>query len=265
MLQGSAYPVRHEDNYAQFRDILQRSNENYLPKQNMSNYQQWAEQQIMSCSFTHYFSQAEKDYFFDHIKIKHYFNGQTIYRRQEMCHEIVFVLKGTIKMSWNTEEGRHVIHKFIPSGILLNIIYFMSGTQFEHDYVAHEATVVAVISGQVFQQLLKQNSQVLYQVFDMICKRNRLLDNDLYHRNTQDLRSQLARQFIYLMESFSSQTQADVMKLNIRISQENFAELLNVSRKTIKKELIWFVEQGIIETRYNQIYITDANQLKTLI
>lgn len=264
MLQNHLSRIGYHDNYAQFRAFLERNTQVHLSSQKISNYQQWAEQQLSHCSFIGYFTQEEKDYFFSHIKIKHYFNGETIYQRSEACHEIIFILKGTVKMGWNTESGKHVIHKFVPSGILLNIIYFMSGTSLEHDYIAHEATVLAVISGQVLKNVLKQNPQALYQIFEMICKRNRLLDNDVYHQNTQDLKAQLARQLIYLMEYFSSQSQEGV-KLNIRLSQENFAELLKTSRKSIKKELSWFVEEGIIETRYNQINIINAERLKKLI
>lgn len=265
MLQLSSATINfHDDNYTQFRDILEPNTNISNTHSRMTNYQQQAEQQLNNCGFIQEFSAEEKLYLFENIKIKHYFNGQSIYQRKEHCDEIIFILKGTVKMAWNTENGKHVIHKFIPSGMLLNIIYFMSGTVFEHDYIAHEATVIAAIPGQVFKTILQQNSKALYQVFELICKRTRLLDSDIYHQHTQDLKSQVARQLVYLMEYFSSQSK-DFTRLNIKLSQENFAEVLKTSRKSIKKELDWFVQQGIIETHYHHIDIINPDKLKMLI
>lgn len=267
MLSDPSAQNDYQENYLKFRPRINvAQTEIELSSHQPSNYLQWAKQQLNDFKFIEHFTEQEKQYLCSHIKIKHYFNGQTIYQRAQACHEIMLVLKGTIKMSWHTVAGKQVIHKFIPSGTLLNIIYVMSDTPFEHDYVAHEATVLAVISGQVVKQLLQQNPPALYLVFEMVCKRNRVLDNDIYHQNTQDLKLQLARQLLYLMENFSGHSSASaIAKLNIKLSQENFADLLRTSRKSIKKELDWFVEAGIIETSYNQIKIVNTVKLKQLI
>lgn len=264
MLQEKLSALDDRSHYAQLCNILDQSIKSYSIQEKVSTSYSSIVERFSHFNFMHSFSQQEKELFFNHIKIKHYFKGQTIYKREEECYDILFILKGTVKMAWNTESGKHVIHRFLPSGILLNIVYIMSDTLLEHDYIAHEATEVAVISGDVFKTLLQKNSKALYQVFEMVCKRARLLDNDIYHQNTQELKVQLARQLVYLVEYFSSQSQK-IVKLNIKVSQENFAELLKTSRKSIKKELDWFVDEGIIETKYNQIYVINFERLKTII
>ncbi|OUY07853.1 Crp/Fnr family transcriptional regulator [Acinetobacter populi] len=255
----------NEDYYRQLKHILEQPMESsvFLKEEKCLDYKKLAEEQFLKCRFMNDCTASEIQYIFDHIKIRYYYQGQKIYSRHESCDEIFFILNGTVRMGWNSEGGKHTIHRFIPSGSILNIIYFISQTLLEHDYIAHEATVVAIIPGNVFKKILQQNPQVLYQTFEMICKRTRLLDNDIYHQSTQPLRIQLARQFVYLMEYFSSQYN-DVIKLSIKLSQENFAELLKVSRQSIRKEILWFVSEGIIDTKYNQIYILDPDRLRKI-
>lgn len=51
----------------------------------------------------------------------------------------------------------------------------------------------------------------------------------------------------------------------LKLSQENLAELLKISRQSIRKEIQWFVEEGIIETKYNHISVKDIDKLKALL
>lgn len=261
------YAVREQsssNNYLSYLNLLEGTGalKGSLEK-TVFDYKKIAQDILLNCTFMNYCTAIEKEMLYKSIRIKHFHQGQVIYKRNQKCAEIFIVLNGVIRLGWNAEDGKQIIHRFIPTGILLNIIYGIPDVQLEHDYIAHEATIVAAISGEVFQSILKQNGQVLYAVFQMICRRTRLLDNDIYHQNAQSLRVQLARQLIYLIEYFSSQNDS-LIKLDLKISQENFAELLKISRQSIRKELQWFIDEGIIETRYSQIYIKDMEKLKAI-
>ncbi|MBF7685431.1 Crp/Fnr family transcriptional regulator [Acinetobacter sp. B10A] len=211
-----------------------------------------------------YCTASEIDFLFKNIKIKHFHQDQTIYERHSRCDEMIVILNGTLKLGWNAYDGRYIIHRFIPSGALLNISYLITHAPFEHQYIAHEATSLAIIPGHIFQTLIQSNSQVMYHMLQLVCQRTRLLDNDIYHQNAQSLRQQIARQLLYLVEYFTLEQHGEI-KLLIKLSQENFAELLKISRQSLRKELRWFIEQSIITTQYNQMIITDITQLRALI
>lgn len=258
--------IPHSQDYSNFKAILEPRIQTLglHPLHDTLDYRKLAEEQLMQCKFMKHLTESDRQALFSKIKIKHYFNGQHIYARNEQCKELVFILKGTIQLGWHTEFGRYVIHKFIPSGILLNIIYLASNSKLQHEFVAHEATVLAVIPNEVFLAILQSNHNMLYEVFHLICQRNRLLDNDIYNQNTQPLRVQVARQLLYLYEYFSSQREG-VVKLAIKLSQENLADLLKTSRQSIRKEMQWFVEESIIESKYNQINILNIDRLRDLL
>ncbi|KAA8735388.1 Crp/Fnr family transcriptional regulator [Acinetobacter qingfengensis] len=260
------YKMPESQDYSQFRNILNQleKQSDYFINQQSSDYRKLAVEMLNNYKLIELCSEEEKKYIFDHMQICHYFSGQTIYRRNQSCDEVIFVLRGTIQMGWYAEDGKQIIHRFIPSGFLLNIIYLISQTKFEHDYIAYDPTTLITIPGDIFKMILKQNSKVLYHVFEVICLRNRLLDNDMYHCHTKSLRAQLARQFLYLMENFSAQTN-QMIQLSIRLSQENFADLLKTSRQSIRKEISWFVDQEIIENKYNKFYIKDPQRLRELV
>lgn len=253
-----------DNNYLSYLKLLEtRGALTDTLKKTEFDYKRSAQDILLNCNFMNYCTEIEKQKLYESIRIKHFYQGQMIYKRNQKCAEIFIVLSGVIRLGWDAEDGKQIIHRFIPSGILLNIIYGLPHIQLEHDYIAHDATIIATISSNIFQNILKQNSQVLYTIFQMVCRRNRLLDNDIYNQSVQSLRIQIARQLIYLIEYFSSQNN-DLIKLDLRISQENFAELLKISRQSFRKELQWFLDEGIIESEYSQIYIRDVDKLKAI-
>ncbi|MFT4021579.1 MAG: Crp/Fnr family transcriptional regulator, partial [Acinetobacter sp.] len=261
--------ILNENNeYHQFKNLivlLEQGKSNYLLETSAIDYRKMAEKILSEYKFMDFCTDHEKNYILNNLKIHHYFSGETIYNRNKVCDEAIFVLKGTIQMGWNSAEGKHLIHRFIPSGSLLNIIYLMSGAKLQHEYIAHEAVTLAKIPEHVFKEILNKNHKVLHHFFELICKRNCFLDNDIYFHHVKGLRAQLARQFLYFLEYFASYSNQNIVKLSIKLSQDNFADLLKTSRQSIRKEIAWFVQEGIIEAKYNQFLIKEPERLRTLI
>ncbi|MEQ1246029.1 Crp/Fnr family transcriptional regulator [Acinetobacter soli] len=256
---------KKRDNYDHFLDLLDQTHSyRHQDFHTSFDYRKLAEKILAECAFMHACSTQEKSALFSEIKIRHLYQGQVLYSRNQSCREIVIILSGALKLGWNSYDGKYLIHRFIPMGALLNIVYLISESAFEHDYVAHEATVIATIPEHIFKTAIQNNAQMLYQVLKLVCQRTRLLDNDLYHLSTQPLKVQIARQLIYLIEFFSTQTQQGI-EVVLKLSQENLAELLKISRQSIRKEIQWFIEEGIIETKYNHISIMNIEKLKSLL
>lgn len=259
------YNDKRRNNYDHFLDLLDQTHINRYQDFNITfEYKKLAEQMLSECEFMDACSLEEKQKLFNEIKIKHLYQGQVLYSRNQDCRELIIVLSGVLKLGWNSYDGKYLIHRFIPTGALLNIVYLISESALEHEYVAHEATVIATIPEHIFKYTIQHNSRMLYQVLKLVCQRTRLLDNDIYHTSTQPLKVQIARQLIYLIKFFSTQTQKGIEVL-LKLSQENLAELLKISRQSIRKEIQWFVEEGIIETKYNHISVKDIDKLKALL
>jgi DNA-binding GntR family transcriptional regulator len=63
---------------------------------------------------------------------------------------------------------------------------------------------------------------------------------------------------------YHSYQDKDKILLNLKLSQENLAELLQTSRQSINKELAALSNQHIIEVKYNQIFILDFAKLSNI-
>ncbi|WP_245809114.1 Crp/Fnr family transcriptional regulator [Acinetobacter populi] len=229
-----------------------------------TDYKQIAKQILSHHKFMEFCTEDQKKQILKNIKIQQYYPNQTISGQYEQCDYIQLVLEGTIKTCTYSLEGKQLINRFIPVGLLTNIVPLVTHQKFQRHQIAHEFTTIAKISGQVFLSILKENVQLLYYIFEHVCNRSLTLYDDHLYQNTQSLRVQLARQLVELAYFFSLQLD-DGIKLQIRLSQENFADLLQTTRQRINKEFLWLEQEKIAVAKYNQIHILDLDRLKMLI
>ncbi|KAA8731263.1 Crp/Fnr family transcriptional regulator [Acinetobacter qingfengensis] len=244
--------------------IIERRMSNHPVNKITNNYYQLAIEQLAEYKFFQLCTEEQKQNICHNLKIQHYPAEHYIYTADQTCNEVTFILNGIIRTAWTSPEGKHYIYKFLPAGILTNIVPIITHQCFGHDHISHEPTTVAIIPGDIFVNILQCNPKVLYAVFELICNRSHHQYHDCYYQTTQPLQIQLARQLLYLIEYFSIQFESNI-KIRIKLSQENLAELLNTSRKNINRELAILTQEGIVKVRYHQIYILDFQKLKNLI
>ncbi|AOA57878.1 Crp/Fnr family transcriptional regulator [Acinetobacter larvae] len=229
-----------------------------------TDYYQYAMELLKEYKFFQLCTEQQQQMIAHHLKIQHYPAGHYIYTANQNCQNIAIILKGIIRTAWTSPEGKHHIYKFLPAGLLTNIVPTVTGQCFGHDHISHEPTVLASIPANIFLDILEKNTKVLYVIFQLICNRTHLHYSDSYYQATQPLAVRLARELIYLVDFFSFQLDSDI-KIKIKLSQENLADLLNSSRKNINKELSLLAQQGIVKVRYHQIHILDLKRLRALI
>lgn len=205
----------------------------------------------------------QQDLIMKNIKISRYYRQQMMFKHGQVCDELFIVLQGVIKLSWNLVDGKCITHYFLPAGLMINIVPLVLGRPLMHDCSAHETTVIASIPRHAFLSVLQQNPAFSQKIFELVCQRYYTMFEDTYHQINHSLRTRLVYKLLFLIDYFS-QPSKNTMQINIKLSQEHFAELLQTSRQSINKEFRWLAQQGIIEVKYNQLVILDLDKLKSL-
>lgn len=213
--------------------------------------------------FLHLCTPEQQNQLIQHIRISRYHRQQTILKQQQSGQELLIVLQGTIKLSWNLADGKCITHYFLPAGYMMNIVHMVLDRPVVHDYSAHEPTIIAAIPRQVFMAVLQNNHLFSLKIFELICKRYYALFEATFQQINQSLRTRLVHKLLFLVDHFSH-AEANIIQINIKLSQEHFAELLQTSRQSINKELRWLAQERIVEVKYHQIIILDLQKLKAL-
>ncbi|MDS7936062.1 Crp/Fnr family transcriptional regulator [Acinetobacter sp. V91_7] len=208
-------------------------------------------------------SNTEKSTLIQHLKIRKYYHNQTIYNQNDPCTDINILLEGALKLGWSTSQGKYHTDIFVPSGTLINIVPIVTGQPLLHDHIAQGRTVIANLPGQLFMDVIRNNADALFMVLKLICVRTQLNREQNFIYSTETLQTRLAKKLVFLVDYHSYQDK-DKILLNLKLSQENLAELLQTSRQSINKELAVLSNQNIIEVKYNQIFILDFEKLSDI-
>ncbi|TCM60445.1 CRP-like cAMP-binding protein [Acinetobacter calcoaceticus] len=213
--------------------------------------------------FIQHLDQSEKESLIEQIKVKKFYHNQMIYSQNTSINEVMLVLNGIIKTSWVTIEGKNFTKMFVPAGLLINIVPLIAERPLIHDYIAYGNTTVAIIPGAIFLNIIQANPQALFYILKLVCIRSQFSREQLHYAATDTLRIRLAKELLFLAHYHASKLD-NVIHLKLKLTHENFAELLQSSRQSINREFSWLAQAGIVQARYNQIAITDLTRLTLL-
>lgn len=207
---------------------------------------------------------AEQAKLIKSIKINRYLHNQVIYQQYQQCQDIMLILEGRLKFCWSSFDGKHMTNSFIPTGNLINIIPIMTQSPLYHDYISNGTSIIASIPADIFLSILDNNSKLAVNILKLVCFRYQFLLSDMYHSVTSSLKLRLSREIIFLAKHHGS-ILSNRIKINIKISQNSFAELLNTSRQKINKEFKSLISDGIIVLEKGYLYVLNLTALHAIL
>lgn len=125
--------------------------------------------------FLHSFSKEERDLFFQNSTHFHYQADTIIMQEGFICRHTAFLLKGSIRVSKLSEDGREVTLYRIREGevCLLTVSCIMSDSSFPALASVEEETEMVALPAQIFQELLLVNREFQQFIFHRIFSRLR--------------------------------------------------------------------------------------------
>lgn len=190
-------------------------------------------------------------------KIKKYNKGHVIAIEGEKCNSLGIILKGLIE-----------IQKIFPSGQVTTINNFHEGNIFGESLIftdknTYPATISAAKDSEILfiekEDIIKLsmiNSTILTNFIRVLSHRILMLNSRLSHLSHDSIRKKIAS---YLLSEYRKQK-----KLNIYIpySRKKMAELLNVPRPSLSRELIKMKDDNLIDFNKSEIRIIDIELLE---
>lgn len=189
--------------------------------------------------------------------IKNYNKGDIIALEDDDCTSLGIILDGSVE-----------IHKPFPSGKVVTINNFRSGNVFgeailfsgTHKYPANvisssESKIMYISKCQVIK-LMTLNDIVLNNFLSVLSNRILMLNNRLANLSLDTVRKKVAN--IILME-YEKQKKTFI---TLPFCRRKMAEMLNIPRPSLSRELSKMKEDGIIDYRKNQVKILDMDLLE---
>lgn len=168
--------------------------------------------------------------------------------------DVYFLIRGYIKMGHLDTEGNLHIAQYLQGPKVFNLIACLEKKALYYDYFAMSSAQLLKIPQAVFLQQLQDNPALKNVVFDLLSSRLWQNVEAQHYQVAGTFKQRIAYQLLKLHEQQTA-------KGDIKISQQQFADLLQVSRQTLHKQLGVFLQLGFIEWRYHRVKILNLSAL----
>jgi len=182
----------------------------------------------------------------------------------EVEHRIYFLIKGKAKISLiDPKSGKELILYLLKPGDIFGILSMADENYSDAVVRALENCSVGSIPEHDFRRLMDANPNLLTAVNKLVGMRLVKIQNRLEELLFRDVPSRLARLILRLADEFPVEL-ADAVKINLRLTQSDMANLIGATREITSLTINEFKREGWIAIRRRYIYIHDKKALRKL-
>lgn len=202
--------------------------------------------------------EKQKEYAVNHAIVRHYEKGSAIFGSGNVCLGMVCVLKGSIRVSLLSEEGREIMLFRLEEGdpCVLSAACVISQITFETHMTADRDCDLLIISSVAFRRLTEENIYVRCFMYELMMER--------FSSVMWTMQQILFAKFDRRLAGFLLQEYEKTGSLQIRMTQEQVAQQINSAREVVARMLRRFVSDGLVEIRRGTILLRDIEGLRMI-
>lgn len=185
---------------------------------------------------------------------------EILFSKGDPGDRLYLVAKGLIRIGVLSVEGREVTYGMIQPGELFGEIAVLDGGVRSADATAMETSELLALERKDVNAFLQRHPIQALHLLTVLCDRVRRADDLLEDVVFLSLPSRLAKHLLMLKTTLGSQTQAKG-PTTIRLSQQEVADHLGISRESVNKVLSKWEQAGIVTLGRGQITLDKPQSL----
>ncbi len=207
---------------------------------------------------------AELDEILKFASERRYRRGQMILQRGDEGSSLMAVLRGRVRISFFSGDGKEVTLNVIEPGEIFGEMALLDGLPRSADATAVAETLLLIVERRHFLPFLRQNDDLYLRLLAVLCDRLRQTSMALEDLALFDLPVRLARILLKLAEDYGRPGTAGT-RIDLKISQRDLSNLVASSRESVNKQLRQWRESGAVVIEGGLIVLRQPAELKRLI
>lgn len=195
--------------------------------------------------------------------IQHFSDGEIVAAcRDEKSKNdgLWIVASGCLETSRIWANGKRVVFGYQMAGQLVGIVPALDGLPLSLDVVARGDTDAVFLPRSAFLEVVRRHPSLSLGMLALMARRARLDYERIEMLSLNSMRGIIAKMLLFLSRR-DLLTGDGKVAVPFKISQEDIAGLLGVTRQNVNKEMTWFIREGILARRYRGVSIADPERL----
>jgi CRP/FNR family transcriptional regulator, cyclic AMP receptor protein len=179
----------------------------------------------------------------------------------EQPGEVVYIiLSGTVKIHIEQADGRDVTLSILGRGDTVGEMSMIDSSGRSASAVTLEDSLLLWMDKTAFQECLREVPQISQNLVRILAGRVRLANELIQALATLDVYGRVARQLLAFAEKYG-EAAGDEVRIPIRLTQGDIAELVGASRKRVNQVMVAFKGQNLIAEVEGKITVKDRTGL----
>ncbi|MDI3358187.1 Crp/Fnr family transcriptional regulator [Pseudomonas sp. UYIF39] len=187
--------------------------------------------------------------------------GQRLFKRGDPPCGLYAVLEGSVRIGAVSEQGKEALLSLVESPHWFGEICLFDGQPRTHDAVGLGHCVLLHIPQTALLTLLDEQPAYWRQLALLMSQKLRLTFINLEQLSLMPVAARLAHRLLMIAEGYG---EIDPPRRVLQLPQEQLASMLSLSRQTTNQILNDLQGQGIVNLKYGEIEILDAQRLRML-
>ena len=180
--------------------------------------------------------------------------GQVIVFASDPCQAVYLVVRGVVRASRSSLEGREYVLDYLGAGEAFNLVPAFDGGATVSTVEALTDTTVYLISCERFRQIVHEHQEVTMAVLERLAGRVRYLSDRVEDLALHTVRTRLAR---FLLSRANSG-----MRRSRYWTQEEIAAHIGTVRDVVGRTLRSFSGEGLIRRERGRLVVIDPTGLR---
>lgn len=191
-------------------------------------------------------------------------------RRKEVLYlpgdagDRVYLLKrGVVKISTVTDDGKEIILALMRPGEVFGEESVLEDAPRDHMAEAYEDALICVITRQDFLGMLRAHPEMAFKVTKLVGFRLKTLRNRVEGLLFKGAPARLAQTLLDLARDHGIEDDEGVL-LPLKLSQQDLASLIGVTRESVNLALADFRGRGLVEMEGRSLRLRRPEELRAL-
>lgn len=176
------------------------------------------------------------------------------------CNQLGIILQGSVEIHKPFPSGKVVtINNFGAGNVFGEAIIFSDSHKYPANVISSTKSKIMFISKSQIIKLITLNDQVLSNFLSVLSNRILMLNDRITNLSLDTVRKKIAN---IILTEFEKQEKKLIV---LPFCRKKMAEMLNVPRPSLSRELSKMKKDGIINFKKNRIQILDIDLLESLL
>jgi CRP-like cAMP-binding protein len=189
--------------------------------------------------------------------------------REELFHkgddgaQVYVVVRGKLKVLTTSAAGDDVVFNLHGPGEVIGEVALLAGLPRTASVVALEASELLVVDRRDFMACVRREPELAVKLLAVMAERLKRLSELVEHTLFLNLPVRLAKKLCEVAAEDGEET-AEGTRIRLRLSQEEWGDLVGATRESINKQMRAWTEQGLIGLDRGHLVIRQPQAIRAL-